>query len=163
MARPIVKDLHHVALYAPDPDMLAEFYTTVLGLQIVAQSKMNAENIRSSVSLSNQPKQKHHQLAIFANQEMQHTAFEVDSLADLKVFYELIVERDLSIRWVLNHGVSLAFYFHDPASNLIKLYWPTRVEYPQPYGHPIDLTQPEAVLRQDIANMLAKLKASKGD
>ena len=56
MARPIMKNLRHVALYAPDPDMLAEFYTTVLGLEIVAQSKMNAENIRSSVFLSNHPK-----------------------------------------------------------------------------------------------------------
>jgi hypothetical protein len=37
------------------------------------------------------------------------------------------------------------------------------VDYPQPYGHPIDLTQPEALLRQEIASMLAKLKAPKGD
>lgn len=163
MARPIVKDIGCVALYAPEPDLLAEFYTSVLGLRIVAQSKLDAENIRSSVFLSSQLKQIHHQLAIFANQEMQHTAFEVDSLANLKSLHASIIECGLPIRWELNHGVSLAFYFHDPAGNLTKLYWPTGVDYPQPYGHPIDLTQPEATLRREIAMMQAKLKTSKGD
>ena len=124
---------------------------------------MNADDLRSSVFINSQLNEATYQLSIFANPDIQHTAFEVDSLADLKTFYALIVERDLPIRWVLNHGISLAFYFHDPSGNLIKLYWPTSVEYPQPYGHPIDLTQPEAVLRQDIANMLAKLKAPQGD
>ena len=163
MAKPIVKGLHHVALYAPDPDMLAEFYETVLGLQIVARSKLNAEAVRSSVFLNRQSEEASYQLSIFANPDIQHTAIEVESLADLKTFYGLIAKRDLPIRWVLNHGISLAFYFHDPASNLIKLYWSTGIDYPQPHSHPIDLTQSEADLRQDIANMLAKLKTPKGD
>jgi catechol-2,3-dioxygenase len=157
MARPIVKDLCYVALYAPEPDILAEFYTSVLGFQIVAQSKLNAENIRSSVFLSNPTKQTQYQLAVFANHKMQNTAFEVDSLANLRSLYALFIERDLPIRWVLNHGVSLAFYFHDPVGNLIKLFWLTGFDYPQPHGHPIDLTQSEAALRQDGADLVAQL------
>ena len=82
---------------------------------------------------------------------------------NLKNLYASIIECDLPIRWELNHGVSLAFYFHDPAGNLIKLYWPTEMAYPQPYGHPIDLTQSEATLRQELAMMQEKLKPSKGD
>lgn len=163
MVKPIVKGLGCVGLYASDPDLLAAFYETVLGLKIVAKSQVNAEGIRSSIYLNCQLNESTYQVAIFANPDIQHTAFEVGSLADLKTFHELIVAQELPIRWVLNHGISLAFYFHDPAGNLIKLYWLTGEECPQPFSYPIDLTQPEAVLRQYVANMLAKLKTSKGD
>ena len=98
----------------------------------------------------------------FANSDIQHTAFEVSSLENLKAIYELIIERGLQIRWMLNHGTSLALYFHDPANNLIKLFWSTGIDYPQPYSHPIDLTQSEAVLQQDIANLVARLKQLEG-
>ena len=163
MAKPSVTQLDHVALYAPDPDALAEFYEGVLGLGIVARSKLSVEGIRSSIYLSCTSEETAYQLAIFANPDIHHTAFEVSSLANLKALYGLIVEHGLRIRWVLNHGISLAFYFYDPAGNLIKLFWLTGEKYPQPFGCPIDLTQPEAVLRQDVANMLAKLKTLKGD
>jgi catechol-2,3-dioxygenase len=162
MAKPIVTNLRQVALYAPNPDKLAEFYETVLGLHVIAQSQLNAENVHSSIFLSKQPVAVHHQVAIVDNPDVQHTAFEVVSLTDLKTCYELIVERDLQIRWVLNHGVSLAFYFHDPAGNLIQLYWSTGEVCPQPYGYPIDLTQPEAVLRKAVADLVAQLKLAKG-
>jgi catechol-2,3-dioxygenase len=157
MAKPTVKELSHVALYASDPDALAEFYETVLGLQTIVQGNKNAEGIRSSVYLNCQPEETSYQLAIFANADIQHTAFEVSSLADLKLFYDRIVENGLEIHWMLNHGVSLAFYFHDPADNLIKLFWSTGVNYPQPYSHPIDLSQPETILQQEVGHLVEKL------
>ena len=158
MARPSVTGVGHVGLYAPDPAALAKFYREVLGLQIVGQGRRNADGVRSSVFLSSRPEEDAHQVAIFANPEIRHTAFQVDSLTDLRTFYRLVVDRDWPIRWALNHGVSLAFYFHDPAGNLIKLYWPTGVAYPQPHGHPIDLTQSEAALRKNVADLVAQLK-----
>jgi catechol-2,3-dioxygenase len=149
-----------VGLYASDPEALAEFYQAVLGLQVIGLSDLNAEGVRHSIFLSVYPDADHHQLAIFANPEHQYTAFQRASLADLRTLYQRIVERGLPIRWVLNHGVSLAFYFSDPAGNLIKIYWPTGVAYPQPHGHPIDLNQSEAALRQDVANLMAQFKLS---
>lgn len=150
MTKPTVKSLHGVALYAPDPDKLAEFYESVLGLHIVAMSKLRVESGRSSIYLSCTARETASHLAIFANPDIQHTAFEVPSLSNLKGIYELIVHRGLRIKWMLNHGISLAFYFHDPADNLIKLFWSTGIDYPQPYSHPIDLGQPESVILQDI-------------
>jgi catechol-2,3-dioxygenase len=166
MERSIVKGVRQVGLCAPDPDRLAEFYQAVLGLEVVAQSKPNLDGIRGSVFLSSQPHEAsdeaQDQVAIFANPAMRHAAFEVEALADLRALYQVIIERDLPIRWALNHGVSLAFYFDDPAGNLIKIYWPTGIVYPQPHGHPIDLTQSEAALRQDVADLVAQLKRSTG-
>jgi len=157
-ARPTITGLGHVGLQASDPAALAEFYQAVLRLQIVGQGDLNAEGLRSSVFLSSRAEDAPYQVAIYADPNLSHIAFEVASLADLQTFYKLVIDRGLPIRWTLNHGVSLAFYFTDPAGNLIKLYWPTGVAYPQPHGHPIDLTQPEAVLRQDVADLVAHLK-----
>jgi len=158
----IIKGVHHVALYAPDPEALAGFYSEVLGLHLTGLSGLNADGVRHSVFLSHHSQAEHHHLAIFVNPEHQHIAFEVASLADLRLLYQRCIGLDLPIRWSLNHGDALAFYFSDPVGNLIKLYWPTGVAYPQPHGHPIDLSQSEAALRQDVADLVAQLKGSKG-
>ena len=50
----------------------------------------------------------------------------------------------------------LAFYFDDPEGNMIGIYWPTRLSYGQPYGHPIDLTLTEQALLQDVADLAAR-------
>ena len=160
--RPVVKSVGHVGLFAPDPDALAAFYADVLGMQIVGLGGMNPAGVRSSLFLSSRPDENAFQVALYANPDNRYTAFQVDSLADLQRFYRLVVERELPIRWALSHGDSLAFYFSDPAGNPIKLYWPTGCAYPQPHGHPIDLTQSEAVLRQDVANLVAQFKVAQG-
>lgn len=102
-------------------------------------------------------------MIIYADPEIRHVAFEVESLADLQTCYQKIVAHDLPRRWVLNHGVALAFYFDDPAGNLVKLYWSTGGSYPQPHGHPIDLNLSEAALRQDVVDLVAHLKHSDRD
>lgn len=158
MSQPTITGVRHVGLFAPDPERLAAFYQDVLGLQTVAQSKLNADGVLGSVFLRSESAQEPYQVALVANPQLSHTALEIASLADLRIFYRRVIGHGLPIRWALNHGVALAFYFADPAGNLIKLFWPTGVAYSQPHGHPIDLTQSEAALRQDVADLVAKRK-----
>ena len=49
-----------------------------------------------------------------------------------------------------NHGASVAFYFDDPDGNMIEVYWPTGVNYRQPFIEPLDLTQSEEALRATL-------------
>ena len=72
------------------------------------------------------------------------------SLAALKRFYQNIVERGIPIRFQFDHGVSIAFYFHDPEGNLIEVYWRTGLEGPQPCARQIDLTRPEEELLETL-------------
>lgn len=162
-ARQMTIEVRQVGLYAPDPDKLAAFYQTTLGLHIVGQGERNADRVRKSILLNNRSDVDQHQVIIYADPGISHVAFELESLADLQRCYQKVVDHDLPIRWVLNHGVALAFYFDDPAGNLIKLYWSTGERYPQPHGHPIDLSQSEATLRQDVIDLVAHLKHSNGD
>ena len=49
----------------------------------------------------------------------------------------------------------LAFYFDDPNGNVIEVYWPTGdLRLKQPQAVPLDLSKPDKVLFQQLANMV---------
>ena len=91
-----------------------------------------------------------HQIAMFSNPELAHRAFKVGSLAALKRFYQKIVGRGIPIKFEFLHGVSFAFYFEDPEGNMIEVFWPTGLEYPQPFAQKIDLTKTEEELMKEL-------------
>ncbi len=161
--KPNITGVRQIGLYAPNPETLAELFKALLGLEIIGHGEMNADGVRHSVFLRSPSGPVDEHIAMYANPVMRYTAFQVDSLADLRTLFQRVNECALPIRWTLNHGVSLAFYFVDPAGNLIKLYRPSGVAFPQPHGHPIDLTNSEAALRQDVADLVDQLKYRKED
>jgi catechol 2,3-dioxygenase-like lactoylglutathione lyase family enzyme len=157
--RPIVKGVRHVGIYAMSPASVAQFYQEMLGLVLVQRGGgIDPDRVCDTFFLGNNSAEEPYQLAIYANPEIQYIAFEVAALGDLQTLYQLAVDRGLTIRWALNHGNALAFYVYDPAGNLLKLFWSTGVVFPLPHGHPIDLSQSEVVLRQDVAALAAQLK-----
>jgi hypothetical protein len=83
---------------------------------------------------------------MFSNPDLAHRAFKLGSLAALKRFYQKIVGRGIPIKFQFLHGISIAFYFHDPEGNVIEVYWFTGLEHPQPCVQQVDLTKPEAEL-----------------
>ncbi len=58
------------------------------------------------------------------------------------------VKRGVPIKYALNHGVALSFYFDDPEGHTIEIYWPTNVRVRQFVADPIDLDLPEELLRE---------------
>lgn len=146
----MIQGISHIGIQADDPRRLAEFYRDVLDMQIVGGSDAD-DPFGASVFLSNQPDRESHHLAIFQQRQYAHTAFKVATLADLRAHYGRVVARGLPVVRALNHGVSLAFYFPDPAGNLVEIYWPTGRACHQPYGDPIDLALPEEDLLREVA------------
>ena len=92
-------------------------------------------------------------LEFFANPAYQHTAFEVRSLADLRVLHQRVLGWGVPVKMALNHGVSLSFYFDDPEGYLIEVYWPTGVSCRPCHGDPINLTLSEEALRRHLAEL----------
>jgi len=111
-------------MYARNPAALAEFYRDVMGMQIVGGSD-ESHPLGPTAFLSSRPGEESHEIAIFSNPDLAHRAFKVGSLAALKRFYDKIVARGIPIKFQFNHGISIAFYFHDPEGNLIEVYWRT--------------------------------------
>jgi catechol-2,3-dioxygenase len=145
--------VRHVGLSARDPAALAVFYRDVLGLQVVPT---DTSALGATAFLSSHPAEGSLDLALFANPALQHTAFEVRSLADLRAFHQRVLGRGVPVRMALNHGVSLSFYFDDPEGHLIEVYWPTGVSCRPLHGDSIDLTLSEEALRRDVAELTVR-------
>jgi catechol-2,3-dioxygenase len=150
--------LCHVGMYAKNPALLGEFYRDVMGMQVVGGSDAS-HPVGPSAFLSSRPGEESHEIAIFSNPEFAHRAFKVGSLVALKRFHQKIVECGIPIKFQFLHGVSIAFYFHDPEGNLIEVYWPTGLEHPQPCAELIDLTQPEAELLDKLGALTGQTPA----
>ncbi len=135
----------HVGLQADYPAALAAFYRDVLGLAVVGS--LPADNpFGAAVFLSSRPDEEHHQIGLFRDGQLAHTALKVGSLADLQAAYVEVTERGIPVAFALNHGFSLSFYFADPAGHLLEVYWPTGVQTAQIYAEPVDLALPAAAL-----------------
>ena len=148
----------HVGLQADDPAALAAFYRDVLGLEVVGS--MPADNpFGAAVFLSSRPDEEHHEIGLFRDGQLAHTALKVGSLTDLQEAYADVKERDIPVALALNHGFSLSFYFADPAGHLLEVYWPTGVQTDQIYAEPVDLALPaDALLAQARALGIEKEK-----
>lgn len=153
--------LHHVGLRASNPAASAEFYRDVLGMEIVGGSATD-HPIGATAFLSSRPNEESHEIALFANPAFAHVAFKVSSLAELRSFYARVVERNIPIKFLANHGVSFAFYFNDPDDNMIEVYWPTGElnRSIQPQMEPLDLSQPDEALLGKIKPRQAQASAT---
>jgi catechol-2,3-dioxygenase len=145
--------IHHVGLHATNPVASAEFYRDVLGMQIVAGSDPG-HPLGAAAFLSSRPDEEHHEIALFADPTFAHIAFKVSSLSEFRSFHARVVEKNIPIKFVFNHGVSFAFYFGDPDGHMIEVYWPTGAldSYPQPYAEALDLALPDEALLEHLAH-----------
>src|SRR5687767_14074216 len=144
-------------MVAEDPTALAAFYRDVLGMTVTGGSGADGP-FGPTAFLSSRPEEEDHELAIFADAKYRHLAFKVASLVDLRTLYHQVVERGIPIKLTMIHARSLAFYFDDPAGNMIEVYWPTDLRHRQPGGERLDL----AVSEDDLIAQVARLAAGAG-
>jgi catechol-2,3-dioxygenase len=149
MPQPQRRGVSHVGIAAKDPHALAAFYADALGMTVTGGSGADG-GPGVSAFLSSRPGEENHEVVFFADAQYAHTAFRVATLAELRERYRAVVARGIPVHRSLNHGCSLAFYFHDPEGNQVEVYWATDVHNHQPYGDPIDLSAPEAELLVDV-------------
>jgi hypothetical protein len=109
------------------------------------------------VFLSAHPETEHHEIALAKNPEQKTDAgqvsFRVRSLSDLKQLHGRIKDYGSEFVRITNHGNAFGCYFRDPEQNVVEVYWPTGIDYPQPFGEPIDLEAPESELLEQLNNL----------
>lgn len=140
-----VTGLGHFGIYVKDMPKMLDFYTSVLGMTVTDRGA--GDRI---VFLSARPEEEHHEIALAAFGDQRTDAgqisFPVDSLQDLKVLHKRVKDYGCQFDRIVNHGIAFGCYFRDPEDNRIEIYWPTGIDYPQPYADPIDIEAPESDL-----------------
>lgn len=128
MAIPKVKRIAHVVLYVRDPDASAKWYCDVLDMHISA--RVPEGPYRGGLFLSFG--EHDHDLAVFPatstadrGKEFEHIGLEVDCNGDLdqlRRLYGKMLQHDVRINEVLDHGVSIGIYFFDPDGHQLEVF-----------------------------------------
>ena len=121
------KQLGHIVLRVRDIERSEQFYSDVLGLH-VTNKRPGQMTFMSAVDESS------HELALVpvgddapgpedSRVGLYHFAWQMDSFDDLKSLYADMKSKDVDIRGIGDHGISLGVYFFDPDGNEIEAYY----------------------------------------
>jgi catechol 2,3-dioxygenase len=130
------KYLGHVNLYVRDADASRQWYEDVLGLHTYHHRPGRAAFMSADLNQSHEvaliqlgpdaPLQQRGQVGL------NHLAFRMESLEDLKDAYARLKEKAVRIDHISDHGISLGIYFHDPDGNGLEVYYELpRADWPQ--------------------------------
>lgn len=119
------KYLGHVNLYVRDADASLRWYQDVLGLHLYHHRPGQAAFLSADRNQSHEvalmqlgpdaPLQQRGQVGL------NHLAFMMESLDDLKDAYRRLKEKDVAIDHISDHGISLGIYFRDPDGNGLEV------------------------------------------
>ena len=115
---------HHVNLKTTRLDEMVDWYSTVVGAEVIFKYDMGAW-------LSNDAA--NHRIALLAfpnftddpekdgHAGMHHTAFEYDSFDDLNESYLRLRDAGIAPAICLDHGMTFSYYYADPDGNNVEL------------------------------------------
>jgi len=128
MAIPRIRRVAHVVLYVRDPEASAAWYSDVLGMRVSARVADGPYAGARFLTFGHSD----HDLALFRaadgatqGREFEHIGLEVDCAGDLDALrrlYGSMLRRQVRILEVLDHGVSVGIYFHDPDGHLLEVF-----------------------------------------
>ena len=117
---------------------------------------------RDACFLSARPAEEHHELLLTSGRTapddtklLQQLSMHVDSLEDLKAFHQVFLDEGVKEERIITHGNTASIYFRDPENNYLEVYYSIPVDFPQPFGQPIDLELDDDALLQQIADIRA--------
>ena len=119
--------LGHLVMRVRDIDRSVDFYTRVMGLTIM-------ERTASGTVFMSANTEKSHELAIRAiGMEAEgpdhsqigqaHMAWQMETFEDLQELYDRILENNVRIVRMGDHGISMGVYLLDPDDNEIEIYY----------------------------------------
>lgn len=151
----------HVGIYARDLDAMLRFYTGVMGLVVTDSGPTQAGGKIIFMSAS---ETEHHQFVLVSgrteamgNGLINQLSFRLESLADVRRFYQIFKQEGIRIDRAMNHGNAWSIYAFDPEGNRLELYAGSPWYIAQPCAEPLDLddteeaimAQTEALVRND--------------
>jgi catechol-2,3-dioxygenase len=123
-----IRRLNHAVLFVSDLERAVDFYTDVLGFEVMSREpRMNGAFLRVPNSAN------HHDLGLFGlgpeatapqggRTGLYHLAWQVDTLDELAELRTALIESG-NITGESSHGATLSVYGADPDGNQFELMW----------------------------------------
>lgn len=150
--------LCHIGVYAHELEPMVDFYSNIFGL-VVTDRGHSARGFDIAF-LSRDPSE-HHQIAIATGRPKDATfstinqiSFRVQGLDELRQYYPWLVKQGVKKLDPRNHGNAWSVYFADPEGNRVEIYCRSPWHVSQPFGEPLDLTEPADVIRAKTEAMV---------
>ena len=130
------KFLGHVNIFVRNMERSQKWYEDILGLHTYGYRPGSAAFMSADIDQS-------HEIALVEVGEdaagpqrgqvgLNHMAWKMHSLDDLKELYHHLKEKDVAMDRVADHGLSIGIYIHDPDGNGIEVYYELpRSEWPR--------------------------------
>ncbi len=149
----------HIGIHVHDIEVMVDFYTKLMGLEITDRGKLPLPGNPQIVFLSADPEE-HHQIALVEGRQdggieagvVNQLSFHVDSLAALRDMKAAAEKAGVTRFLPLSHGRGWSLYFPDPEGNGIECFVDTPWHVRQPVVDPLDLSlSDEEILAQTEA------------
>ncbi len=153
---PIV-ELGHSGLWVDDLEVMEDFYTRVLGLQIT-----DRDDDLGIVFMSSRPDVEHHEFVLQRGRTAPSGAmlphqfsWRVDSLETLIEYHRRFRSERIPVQQEVTHGNAIGIYFFDPEGNRNEVYLRIDKQVPQPFRKTINLDQDETAIWEEAERLLA--------
>ncbi len=140
----------HSGVFCADLDRMVDFYCRTLGF-IVSDKGVASTGHR--LFFMTQNPELHHQVVLFDGKPVDlpfnpinQLSFLLDSLDDLKTYYQFAKSRGIEGIAQVDHGNAWSMYFKDPEGNPIEMYVDAPFYTAQPCKEPLDLELPSEVI-----------------
>jgi catechol 2,3-dioxygenase-like lactoylglutathione lyase family enzyme len=150
--------LCHIGLYAFDLEQMVDFYSRIFGL-VVTDRGVTGRG--ADIAFLSRSPIEHHQIAIAGGRPkdavhstVQQISFRVPGLEDLRNYYPWLVKEGVNKLDPRTHGNAWSIYFADPEDNRVELYCSSPWYVGQPFGEPVDFTEPAAVIHAKTEAMV---------
>ena len=133
-----ISGLSHVGVFVKDLDEMTQFYCDTLGL---IESHRNEDRM---VFLTADIEKEDHEVVLVRGRDgdakiIQQLAFRVESVEDVRAFYQTFKGMGVPIDNTVSHGAGVSCYFNDPEGNRIEVFADIQVEGGRGYSGPLDL------------------------
>src|SRR5689334_3692643 len=125
---PKVKRVAHVVLYVRNPEASAQWYGEVLGMKVSA--RVGDGHYKGGIFMTFG--EYDHDIALFPatdnsppGKEFEHVGLQVDcdnDIDSLRRLYGWMIQKNVKINEVLDHGVSTGIYFFDPDGHQLEVF-----------------------------------------
>lgn len=147
----------HAVIRVRDVDVVVPFYCDVLGFRVSDRGSLGSGDQGPEIVFLTSSSSDHHQIAFAAVRgpeeatSLDHTAFRVESLADVKEMVRRVaVDERVSDGVPLTHGNAISVYFKDPEGNGIEVFCDSPWHVKQPQGKGWDPTRSDDEILSDV-------------